>query len=240
MTEWVLSNENSPFSYDPLNCFALQKFKPIKSNTECIFAKSSKVWGSNNYDVNLSLEENILSSIPMLIKFFSIYHDPNDFLDGFIFEIKGDKYGDTVENFAKTVANVLKIISENDPSQKNCIANPNVSKKGWHFEFNSIMIFVTTFAPCYPKTNARYAFGVKDSCFILLQPYESFSYHELSPDTPHTNWDNPKTERDKIRIAFKDSGRQYFIPESVYYPTAEHIVKPEIEKGDFVNWWKYI
>jgi hypothetical protein len=135
----------------------------------------------------------------------------------------------------------LKTISENDPNERNCIKSPKIDKKGWHFEFNSVLIFLTTFAPCYPNTNARFNFGVKDSCFVLLQPYDSFSFHKLSPDTPHTNWDSPQTERDKIRVNYKNSGRKYFIPDSVYYPSSEHIVKPLVDNGiEFINWWKYL
>jgi hypothetical protein len=33
ITDFILSNENSPYHYDPLNCHSVQTFKPIKMNT---------------------------------------------------------------------------------------------------------------------------------------------------------------------------------------------------------------
>lgn len=36
--------------YDAENCQALKNFEPIMSNTHCIFAKKSVVWGAKDYD----------------------------------------------------------------------------------------------------------------------------------------------------------------------------------------------
>ncbi len=83
----------------------------------------------------------------------------------------------------------------------------------------------------------RYSFGVESS-FILLQPMYSFALHDISPETPHTNWECPKTERDHIRVAFKTNGRGYLIRDTVIYPPAHDIVKPLVEGPDNVHeWW---
>ena len=112
-----------------------------------------------------------------------------------------------------------------------------VDKRGWVFEFNRITFFITTFAPFYPSSSSRYAFGAED-CFILLQPEISFAQHDLPPDTPETNWSRPVTVRDRIRTAFRDSGRGYLIRDTVYYPVVHDIVKPAREGEDpLVEWW---
>lgn len=239
-TFWTLQGLNSPFNYDPTDCDSIINFKLIKNSTECIFAKSSNIWGCNNWKDNLTLEENVALSIPMLIRFFSVFRDPKNFLDGFVFEIVGEKYTDTLDNFAKTVSRVLKTVGENDPDDSKSIRSKRISKMGWRFSFCQNTIFITTFSPVYPETNSRWSFGVKGSCFILFQPEESFGFHDLSPDTPHTNWDNPITERDKIRVGFKKSGREYEIPPSVYYPQAEHIVKAMKNGDPIVKWWEHL
>lgn len=46
--------------YDAENCEALHHFEPVKANTHCVFAKTSKLWGSRDYDPYLSLEHNVL------------------------------------------------------------------------------------------------------------------------------------------------------------------------------------
>ena len=113
-----------------------------------------------------------------------------------------------------------------------------MSGVGWSFEFDSIPIFVTTFAPCYPENHSRFAFNAK-SGFILLQPMYSFAIHDIGRETPHTNWDNPETVRDKIRVAYKENGRPYQIRETVYYPQAHDLVKPlEEGPGRVFEWWR--
>ena len=66
----------------------------------------------------------------------------------------------------------------------------------------------------------------------------SFAIHNISPDTPHTNWDNPVTERDHIRVAYRANNRGYYIRDTVRYPPAHDIVKPLVEgPGNLVEWW---
>ena len=133
---------------------------------------------------------------------------------------------------------MLKCISDHDPSGFYCMNKSYVSKVGWSFEFGGSPIFVTTFAPCYPETHSRYAFGAENS-FILLQPMYSFAIHDIGEDTPHTNWECPVTVRDKIRVAYKVSKRPYYIRDTIYYPAAHDIVKPLKEGiGEVVEWWR--
>ena len=41
--------------YDAENCQALKNFEPIMSNTHCIFAKKSVVWGAKDYDTTRTI-----------------------------------------------------------------------------------------------------------------------------------------------------------------------------------------
>ena len=45
--------------YDSERCLAVEQFEPVKNNTHCVFAKTAKLWGSRDYDITLSLEENV-------------------------------------------------------------------------------------------------------------------------------------------------------------------------------------
>jgi hypothetical protein len=112
-----------------------------------------------------------------------------------------------------------------------------IGKRGWWFEFDRESFFVTTFAPCYPSTHSRYAFGVKDRSYVLFQPEFSFAWHNIGDDTPHTKWDNPVTIRDKIRVEYKQNGRAYEVPPTIYYSPALYMVDP-VNKGDpGIEWW---
>lgn len=177
-----------------------------------------------------------LRSIPALMKFLILGSSLH--LDGFVFELPGDEFGHDVNKFGEGVRRVLKCISDHDPAGYHCMNKSFISQIGWSFEFDGVHIFVTTFAPCYPENHSRFAFGAEHG-FVLLQPMYSFAIHDIGPETPHTNWDDPKTVRDKIRVAFKENGRPYQIRNTIYYPMAHDIVKPLVEgPGNVLEWWK--
>jgi hypothetical protein len=249
--------------YDPVQGNgALQRFRTVQRNSRCLFAKAATIWGCDEWDRNLSLEQNVARSIPTLQQF--LHRGEHEGLDGFLFEIRGKEYFHDIEAFGQTVRRVLTAIADNDRKQYNCMRNPAlINRKGWYFSFDSEPIFVTTFAPLYDKHSSRYMYLDKrkkltaikfaqspdkvcrqsddeyDSCFVLLQPEYSFLQHDLDDDTPLTNWEDPKTIRDRIRCAFKKVGQLYEIPSSVSYPSASHIVKPLNWKSDpAVTWWK--
>jgi hypothetical protein len=252
IAEVVLSKDFA--GYDPTETESLAQFRPVQNKTECIFAKTAKLWGSRDWNPKWTLEENVQASIPALIQF--LYYGERDQLDGFLFELrepgwlKEEQEQETTTynrqtelvQFGEKVRRCLKTISDHDPGRVHSMNKPFIGRKGWFFQFARFPIFLTTFAPVYPESHSRYAFDApRDSCFVLLQPEYSFMFHELDPDTPHTEWENPKTVRDRIRIAYKKAGRAYDIPPTVSYPPAHHIVKPyPVDTGkeeDVVEWW---
>ena len=295
----------------------LKRFDTVKQNTHCIFAKASRVWGSPDYDRSLSLEANIAATVNAFTKFVYVMsssypdisgeslermmrseHVPKrewnergknekPGLDGFVIEVRGKEYGESVEAFGETVRRVLTHLCKLDPERLEKVRVRSTKKKkekkgmgerenerkreeeeeeevedekefifpslcmdcpssgfsspAWCFEFSGETFFVTAFAPCFPSNHARYMFANeenRESCFILFQPEVSFLHHNLSPDTPHTNWEDPKTERERIRVAFKEAGREYFIPPTISYPTAHYIVPSLKLGGPIVRWWE--
>lgn len=223
-------------TYDAENVTSLEHFDVIKQKTECVFAKRSKVWGSKDWSTELSLEENIYRLVPTFLKFSMMCRQNR--LDGFLIELPAEPYVNDITCFADSVRRVLKVLSDLDPNESRCIDKiEDRNQRGWVFQFNDITYFITTFAPFYPETNARFAFGAENG-FILLQPELSFALHNLPPDTPHTNWDHPQTVRDKIRVAFRNAGREYPIPSSLFMPLAWEMVRPLCNGGPVVKWWE--
>ena len=179
---------------------------------------------------------NTCRSVPALIQFIAVGEHAH--LDGFVLELPGDEFGHDVNLFGQAVYRTLKCLSDSDPSQMHCMSVSYLGQRGWGFIFNRETIFVTTFAPCYPTTSSRYVFGA-EHCFVLLQPTYSFVHHSIGNDTPHTNWEAPQTARDRIRRAYRDSGRPYHIRDTIFYPTAHDLVKPLCNEGtDLVEWWR--
>jgi len=207
---------------------AVEKFTPVMRQSQCLFAKAAQCWGSAEFNPGCPLDINIERSLPMMLQFLE--RGEEEGLDAFIFEIRGrGKYFSNLEAFGKTVREVLATISKHDPKGRHCMMQKHIADSGWFFQFNGKPIFVTTFAPFYPESSSRFMFPEdcnKDSCFILLQPEYSFLNKNLENDSPDTNWDNPTTVRDRIRVNFRSKGRGYEIPKTVRYPPALHIVKP--------------
>lgn len=242
--------------YDPISGIeALHRFSSIKKQTPCIFARQSVLWGCRDWDDRLSIEENAKRSIPMLIKFFKLGRHPDllspehkgKHLDGFLFEIRGRERCCSPDACGLALNRLLSTLSEHDPNGMRCL-RPRyrrlVGTAIWHFYFASEPIFITTFYPGTPSNHPRHTFNSpQDSFFVLLQPEFSFQLHGLGMDTPHTNWDKPQTARDRVRVAFRKAGMEYWIPDTIAYPTAEHMVKsldavgPEMPKT-IVRWWE--
>lgn len=204
----------------------------VRRKTHCLFAPKARVWGNDWAEAPASagdtLSYNIVRCLPRFYRFCLESRAGRD-LDGFVFEARGEQYGETLEAFTWTVRQVLEGLSAADPAGVHCMRSKSIARRGWYFEFARESFFVTTFAPCYSATNPRYQFGVHpESCFVLLQPEESFLRHDLPHDRPRsaTNWECPADIRDRIRVNFHRHGREYRIPETVSYPPAEFIVAP--------------
>lgn len=270
--------------YDAAGSAVLDHFAPIQENTECVFARTAKIWGAKPFIDTLSLGMhdfcttscadteshpflNLLyrgkcpevswcwyhrlhyystsdllidifllhdRSIPMFIKFINVGKSLR--LDGFLFEIPHQEFGQSPESFGSGVRCLLKCLSDHDPAGRKCMDRSYIDKRGWYFEFDNESIFVTTFAPCYPSSHSRYGFGAQ-GCFVLFQPEFSFAAHDIGPDTPDTNWKAPSTVRDKIRVAYSNAGRPYVIRDTVYYPPVHDIVKPLGLDDPPIKWW---
>lgn len=219
---------------------AVKKFNSIRLQTNCLFAASAKLWG-NDWNEHASgktsflqdlepalLAVNVALTLPRLLR-FCLEVRAGSRLDGFVFEIRGSNYSSDLHRFSSTVKQVLSIISAADPSGIDCIGTTDITKRSWYFHFAKEPFFITTFAPFYSSSHPRYQFEQHiDSCFILLQPEESFLHHKLPPDKPkhQTNWNTPTDIRDRIRSNFKSHGREYLIPESSCYSPADFIVAP--------------
>ena len=142
-----------------------------------------------------------------------------------------------MQTFGNSVRSVLMTVSKLDPRGLDCMRDTRVDRKGWVFRFHNQTFFITTFAPCYASTNSRYNFD-SEYGYVLFQPEISFAQHDLPDDTPHTNWDHPKTVRDKIRVAYRNAGRGYHIREKLAFPMVYEIVKPLTDDTDHIEWWK--
>lgn len=139
--------------------------------------------------------------------------------------------------FGDALYTALKILSDFDPAGFHCMDKSYIHRSGWVFRYNEVTFFITTFAPFYPENHARYCFGA-ENCYILFQPELSFAHHDLPSDTLETNWENPETVRDRIRVAFKMAGRPYKIPNTLSGPMVLDMIPPVAADEPVYEWWK--
>jgi len=215
--------------YNPMDNETIDHFRPIKKKTNCLFARSAKVWGSKIWDDQLSLEDNVTNSLASLALFMKLAKGLH--LDGFVFEIPGRDFNRNVHTFGDAVRRICFTINPH------AMTRSYIDKKGWYFEIGKESIFLTTFSSCYNSNSSRYTYGV-NSGFLLLQPEFSFAWKDIGFDTATTNWDDPQTMRDKIRVEFKKNGQEYEIPNTIHYPASHHVVKPMNLGDPVVEWWK--
>ena len=74
-------------------------------------------------------------------------------------------------------------------------------------------MFLTTFAPFYPKDHSRHQYGAGGSStgWVLFQPEFSFAAKNVSCGHEPTNWSNPQSERDRVRASFAAGGQNYIL-----------------------------
>lgn len=205
-------------------------FKKLSKVSPCLFAKSSKIASHTTWNYDLTLEENILQSLPL----FYIFIKNISKIDGFAFEIPSNLYGRNLTEFSITVKRVLTCLAENDPTQLNCMEANFIDKAGWCFSFDTETFFVTTFGDIYPKSHSRHC-HLKNKMYVLIQPEESFYKKKLPED--HGPNSEIKDIRDKIRNNFAKKLCPYYVPPTKSYPMAHHIVKPliDVESSYHIN-----
>jgi FPC/CPF motif-containing protein YcgG len=222
--------------YDPSSNETLNHFDGVKSKSKCLFAKQSRLWATEGYRSDKTLEQNMMKSLPAIIKFVTLADSNDSKLDGFVIEIRGSQYCGDVTSFARTVRQVLRVISDHDPVGVHCMDMESIDRPGWHFTFCTVPIFITSFAPFYGPRHSRHMYpdaSTAQSCFILLQPETSFHRHDIGSDTPLTQFVNPVTMRDKIRCSFFNANQKYHIHPTNRYPVSSTFVAcPELTETE--------
>jgi hypothetical protein len=143
-------------------------------------AKGATIWGGVGEDTDnvLLREEGDHNSIDaalvsvttqaaanaVFLSEFVRRSEAGEELDGYVIEIDADAARTTdVRQFGETVRLALTALSDADPASQQCMRPPpvggggghGVAARGWHFRFNGVPFFVTTFAPCYPPSSSR-------------------------------------------------------------------------------------
>jgi len=187
--------------FDPVKGNAtLENFSVIKKKTECPFAKAAKLWGGktphseNNKDLEAQASDNVQA-----LADFCVRSEKGEKLDGFCIELDDplaraggpEELGQCVKRMLTALADSDPYLLANNSKESNMMRVNYIGSRGWRFRFHNTDLFVTTFAPCYPITSSRYAFG-SDRAFLLLQSILSFARHNLPEDTPHTSCWNQK------------------------------------------------
>lgn len=207
----------------------LRRFAPVRSATHCVYAPSSRLWGSPEWDHDRTPEENLGAMLPVLCDFIDQARAAS--LDGFVIELPEPRFGTTVDALAQTTHAVLKFLSDHDPADGHTMA-AEIETVSWCFCFGGELFFVNTFGPCYPAEHSRYAFGA-DASYVLLQPRHSFG-RVLRPGETVL----PAVVRERIRRDYDRHDRGYDPHISSNPCEAWRVVRPLGADDPVVRWWE--
>lgn len=215
---------------DPITSPVLERFDLIRLNTECVFSANAKVWGSHEWDKDLSFEANVGRSVSDLERFLRAADEEG--LDAFVFEVQDAGSGESVTSLARATKRLLDVLSSLDPSGRRATTE-DVGSPDWHFSFAGQRLFVITFAPCYPPTSARFAFGAEWPLF-LLQPEGSF-LNKLNQERTRNS-----QIHQLIRDRYAANGRPYDLARfgEPGKNEAYRFVKPIDSTSPPVRWWE--
>jgi hypothetical protein len=205
------------------------RFQRIQQSTQCIYSPQSRLWGCPEWDVSDGFDSNLHRILPDFALFLDLAHEFA--LDGYILELRGNGYGSTLAELARSTRLVLQWLSDRDPAGDHCM-HQEVEDPAWAFSYGGEKLFVNSFAPCYPQSHSRYSFGC-DHTYVFFQPRHSFrkAFHE------HETAISAET-RAVIRRAFERHGRPYDTTISAAPFDAYRFVRP-LNPGDPpVRWWK--
>lgn len=216
--------------FDPATSSCLDGFSRIQQSTQCPFARRAKLWGGKR-----CVRAGDAAANAPALRDFVARSEAGETLDGFVLELASDDAKGDVWRFGRSIKAALTELSDKDPRMDGCMRKKYIGERGWCFRFAGATFFVTSFAPCYPKTSPRYGFGC-ESAFVLLQPERSFLRHNLCDN--HVEAQQPPSIRDRIRTAFRQAGRGYFLPPTTRYAPAPFIVRPVHEDDAPFEWWQ--
>lgn len=205
----------------------LERFEKIRSASACTFAMRSHLIGLPAWRAEASVEENLRGHLATLELLCSDEGDPP--IDGLVLEAPG-AYGESVDDLADFVGEVVCTIVANDPAGGRCLDEP-IDQPGWWLTFASMELFILAFAPCYPRTHSRWSEGV-DSVFLLIQPRSAFARRRRGGgDTLGQG------VRRSIRRRFADRGMDYDVTLAESPIEAHQFVKPIAVGDPPIRWW---
>jgi hypothetical protein len=204
-------NERSLLGYAPAEAATLARFAPLQRGTACVFARSARLWGAPEWAESLTLEQNAARIQPALSLFMRLAQGRA--LDGFVIELRGERYCRDVRAFGRAVFFLLRALCDLEPRPCGCMRRgaAAIGDYGWWYDAAHEFCFVTTFAPFYGADHARHAYGAggAHAAWIVLQPEFSFARRNISCGHEPTDWLHPRSERDRVRVAFAERGQNY-------------------------------
>ncbi|UGQ15272.1 YqcI/YcgG family protein [Yinghuangia sp. ASG 101] len=211
---------------EPAPCLA--RFAAVARGTHCVYAPSSRLWGSPAWDPAGTAHDNLDATLPVLCDF--VDRSRAEQLDGFVIELAGPRFGRDVPSLARSTHAVLRHLSDHDPAGERSL-DREIETLPWCFAFGGEPMFVNTFAPCYPPAHSRHAFGAEHT-YVVLQPRHSFG-RVLRPGETVL----PPAVRERIRADYARHDRAYDPRISSHPHEAWRVVRP-LAGTRPVRWWE--
>lgn len=167
---------------------------------------------------------NVENLLPYLARFVKAAQAEG--LDGFAIAPRWQV--SSLESLAVKFHQLLLTISKADPLQRNCF-DGDVDVPGWQFEFGGVRLFVSMFAPLFPKNHVRHS----ASTLIIMQPESSFSSHGVG-----SGFKGSDAIKTAIRERFIAAGYDYPLEEIAGRVEARIYMLARDEQAREILWWQ--
>lgn len=206
----------------------LREFANLRKATKCPFARNAKLEGIV-LPKDLPITAAAQSVVGNIVDFTN--RARKNKLDGIILIVPRNPFAVDLLTFATSFNHILRIFAENDPTSFNCF-DQDLLSENWQFSFNGIRFFITTFAPFYPDSHARFSCN-EAHAFVYLQPEFSFDHHGISAGNSHRH-----RIKKSIRELFAQAGQAYDVALVTQPVEAYKYVKPMVLGDTPVRWWE--
>ncbi|WP_157850932.1 YqcI/YcgG family protein [Mycolicibacterium obuense] len=212
-------------SFDPSTASCLLRFQTVAEASNCLFARSSRLWGAPDWQRRRSIVYNVGNIVPYFSRFCRAAEA--EVLDGFVIAPQWLEPPSSLNEIALFFRNLLTALTRMDPGRSTCMTSDPLGQQ-WQFEFSRTRLFITVFSPLYKLEHPRYAQGT----YILFQPEFSFSHHQIGNGSKQT-----LRIKAQIRAAFEKAGVEYHGELIDERQEAKVYILPHEIGASPVPWW---
>jgi YqcI/YcgG family len=208
------------YAYHPATSKIGERMSPVVTNTVCVFAAPTYVWGAPVPDKAETMLEYVNRVFPILQRFTRATEQEE--IDALAFMFDG-KIGDNINYLASFFRCFIELLLDQDYSRS---GNRDYEDSDWKFRINGMEMFVQVFAPCYTAQNTRYSHETEK---VFIQFVSEAAFHRAVR--------REKNAWEKSRKIIRDSAAAKGQPYDIQVKEADTFIHPLVGGEPPIKWY---